>query len=60
MTITRATISKGARLQSPGGKWAVLNKEMAAEVISERYGIFKILINDKIFSVDYKFVTVID
>ena len=60
MTITRATISKGARLQFPSGKWAVLNKEMAAEVISERYGIFKILINGRIFSVDYKFVTVID
>jgi hypothetical protein len=60
MAITRATIAKGARLQFPTGKWAVLNKEMVAKVVSENYGIFKALINGKMFSVYYKFVAVID
>jgi hypothetical protein len=60
MTITRATIAKSARLWSPTGHSGVLNKEVVAEVVSEKYGIFKVLIHGRMFSVDYKFVTLID
>lgn len=55
----RATIAKGARLQLPTGHSAVLNKKQVAEVVSESYGIFKVLIHGRMFSVDYKFVTII-
>jgi hypothetical protein len=53
-----ATIQAGAKLQLPTGQWATLKTEARAEVLSERYGIYKILINGKRFSVDYKHVEI--
>ena len=51
-----ATIKAGAKLQLPTGNWATLKTDQTAEIISERYGIYKVLINGKTFSVDYKHV----
>jgi len=51
-----ATIKAGAKLQFATGNWATLKTDQTAEIISERYGIYKVLINGKTFSVDYKHV----
>ena len=56
--MTTATIQAGAKLQLPTGKWTTLKIKARAEVLSERYGIYKILINGKRFSVDYKHVEI--
>jgi len=54
--MTTATIKAGAKLQFATGNWATLKTDQTAEIISERYGIYKVLINGKTFSVDYKHV----
>jgi hypothetical protein len=51
-----AIIKAGAKLQSTTGNWAILKTNQTAKIISERYGIYKVLINGKMFSVDYKHV----
>jgi len=56
--MTTATIQAGAKIQLPTGQWATLKTEARAKVVSERYGIYKILINGKRFSVDYKHVEI--
>ena len=56
--MSTATIQAGAKLQLPTGQWATLKTEARAKVVSERYGIYKILINVKRFSVDYKYVEI--
>jgi hypothetical protein len=53
-----ATLAANAPLQSVDGKRAKTTKEISAEIISERFGIYKVKINGQIFSVDYKFVTI--
>jgi hypothetical protein len=52
-----ATIAAGAKLQFESGQWVTLKTEQTAEVISERFGIYKIILGGKRFSVDYKHVT---
>jgi hypothetical protein len=54
--MTTATIKAGAKLQFATGNCATLKTDQTAEIISERYGIYKALINGKTFSVDYKYV----
>jgi hypothetical protein len=54
--MTTAIIKAGAKLQFATGNWATLKTNQTAKIISERYGIYKVLINGKTFSVDYKHV----
>ena len=56
--MTTATIRAGAKLQLPTGQWATLKTGKTVEVISERHGIYRVLLNGKPFSVDYKHVEV--
>jgi hypothetical protein len=53
-----ATIAAGAKLQLSTGQWATLKSSRTVRIISERFGIYKVLLNGKQFSVDYKYVTV--
>jgi len=53
-----ATIAAGAKIQFSTGQWATLSKQQTAEVVSERFGIYKVLINGRRFSVDYKYVSI--
>ena len=55
---TSATIAAGAKLQLSTGQWATLKSSRTVLIISERFGIYKVLLNGKHFSVDYKYVTV--
>ena len=52
-----ATIAAGAKLQFKSGQWVTLKTEQTAEIISERFGIYKIILGGMCFSVDYKHVT---
>ena len=54
--MTTAIIKAGAKLQFATGNWATLKTNQTAKIISERYGIYKVLINGKTISVDYKHV----
>jgi hypothetical protein len=49
-----ATIQAGARLQSSTGQWGTLKTNQSAKILSERFGVYKVAINGKQFSVDYK------
>jgi hypothetical protein len=60
-----ATIAAGAKLQLTAGQWqlgtgqwATLKSSRTVLIISERFGIYKVLLDGKQFSVDYKYVTV--
>lgn len=57
-TMTTATIQAGAKLQLPTGQWATLKTEAFVKVLSERYGIYKVEMNGKRYSVDYKNVRI--
>jgi hypothetical protein len=56
--MTTAIIKAKAKLQFTTGNWATLKTNQTAKIISERYGIYKVLINGKTFSVDYKHVDI--
>lgn len=56
--MTTAMIRAGAKLQLPTGQWATLKTDRTVEVISERHGIYRVLLDGKQFSVDYKHVEV--
>lgn len=57
--MSTATIAAGAKIQFQTGQWATLNKQQTAEIVSERFGVYKVLINGKRFSVDYKYVSIV-
>jgi|688.fasta_scaffold169321_5 hypothetical protein len=56
--MTTAILAANAPIQFSTGAWARIKKETRAEIISQRFGIYKVNINGRVFSVDYKFVTV--
>jgi hypothetical protein len=55
---TAVTIAAGARIQfASTGLWGVLKRQQTAILVSEKYGIYKVQINNRQFNVDYKYVS---
>ncbi len=55
---TAVTIAAGARIQfASTGCWGVLKRQQTAILVSEKYGIYKVQINNRQFNVDYKYVS---
>jgi hypothetical protein len=55
---TAVTIAAGARIQfASTGHWGVLKRQQTATLVSEKYGIYKVQINNRQFNVDYKYVS---
>ena len=53
-----AKIAAGAKIQfASTGKWTVLEREQTATVLSEEYGVYRVQIHNRQFSVNYKYVS---
>ena len=53
-----AKIAAGAKMQfASTGEWIVLKREQTATVLSEEYGVYRVQIHNRQFSVNYKYVS---
>ena len=53
-----AKIAAGAKMQfASTGEWTVLKREQTATVLSEKFGVYRVQIHNRQFSVDYKYVS---
>ena len=56
----QAIIAPGARVQSAKGVYGTIKRELTAEVVSTQFGIYKVKINQGVYSVDYKHLTIVE